>query len=124
MPEPPRRGSSLADPALLDAIRRHGRTVVFANEGSEEFRLLRYFNANANVGGPGLRHLILLPDARKIEALEEFLHGTQYRIGFVSREGVLAAEIHVKRFMIRHARLLGLARPDIDALEQMLGSYL
>ena len=81
-------------------------------------------DANANAGGPNLTHLIFLPDARKVEALEEFLHGTQHKIGLIQRDGVPAAEIHVKRFMIRHARLLGLDFNDVAVLRQMLDSYL
>src|SRR2546423_12104441 len=47
--KPLRRGRERASQELLDAIRRKGRTIVFAQEGSEELRLLRYFDANANV---------------------------------------------------------------------------
>lgn len=124
MPGTGTRGATIAPLELLDAIRRKGRSIVFATAGSEESRLLKYFGANANAGGPQATHLILLPDARKVEALEEFLHGTQQKIGFINREGVPAAEVHVKRFMIRHARLLGLNKQDVDALQQMLDSYL
>lgn len=106
---------------LLDAIQRKGRTIVIAREGSEERRLLEWFNANANVGGETLRHIILLPDARKVEAEEEFLHGTQFAMGIVEREGLVFAETHVKRFMIRHARLLGISAKDVDILWRMLG---
>ena len=117
------RGTSPATQELLDAIRRQGRVIAFAREGSEELRLLKYFNANANAGGEASRHLVFLPDVRKVEALEEFLHGTQNRIGLIDREGVLGAEIHVKQFMIRHAQLLGLKSDDVEALRQMLGPY-
>ncbi len=115
------RGIELASAELLEAARRKGRTIVIAKEGSEELRFLRYFGANANAGGERLTHIILLEDPRKIEVLEEFLHGTQMRIGIVDREGVLYAEIHVKRFMLRHRRLLGISEADAQVVRAMLG---
>jgi hypothetical protein len=78
-------------------------------------------SANANAGGPRLTHLILRLDARKVEVLEEFLHGTQYRTGLIERETLVDAEIHVKRFMIRHSKLLGISPEDVCVIEQMLG---
>lgn len=45
--------------------------------------------------------------------LEEFLHGTQHRLGIVEGLGQLGAGAHVKGFMIRHARLLGLVEEDV-----------
>ena len=95
----------------------------FAIAGSEERRLLRWFAANASVSGEDYRDIILQEDARKIEVLEEFLHGTQWRIGLIDRDGILAAEIQVKRFMMRHRWLLGISNEDAAVLEQMLGGY-
>jgi hypothetical protein len=80
--------------------------------------------ANANVGGPTLTHIILWPDARKVEVLEEFLHGTQFRIGLFGRMSTIEVEIHVKRFMLRHATLLGIRPDDQRVLQEMLGRYL
>ena len=51
--------------------------------------------------------------------LEEFLHGTQNRLGLVERLGREGAEFHVKDFMIRHASLLGLGDEDIALLIQL-----
>jgi hypothetical protein len=119
-----------ASEELLDRLRRgnaggkHKRQIVFAESGTEERRYLRAMSANANVGGPSLTHLILLPDARKVEVLEEFLHGTQFRMNFVQREGILKAEIHVKRFMIRHSRLLGISAEDVQIIGLMLKGIL
>src|SRR5438128_6006910 len=78
------RGNELASPALLESIRQHGRMIRFAVEGSEERRLLQACQANASVGGEDYNHLVLQDDARKIEALEEFLHGTQQRLGLLA----------------------------------------
>jgi len=101
----------------------HQRQVVFAEPGTDELRYLETMRANANVGGSSLTHVILRPDARKVEVLEEFLHGTQYRTGLFDRMTVLDAEVHVKRFMIRHSKLLGISAEDVRILEQMLGTF-
>jgi large repetitive protein len=115
------RGKEAANAQLIDLARRKGRTVVFATPGSEELRYLDTMRANANAGGRELTHIILRTDARRIEVLEEFLHGTQHRLGIVQRLGVFEAEVHAKDFMIRHAILLGLAPEDVQVLRDMLG---
>lgn len=120
-----KRGTLLAAPGLLEKMQseRHDRTVVLATEGSDELGLLDWFGANADCNGDGYRHIILREDARLIEAWEEFLHGTQFKVGLLSAlpEARLEAEVHVKRFMIRHARLLGITREDVDVLLALLG---
>lgn len=98
-----------------------GRTISYALPGSEELRYLDYMPANANVGGPKMTDILLRQDPTKVELLEEFLHGTQYRIGVIDRLGVQGAEIHVKEFMLRHLRLLGIPPEDAKILQQMLG---
>ncbi len=117
------RGDQLASSHLLDLVLvpRRGRTIVTATPGSEELRYLNFEGANANVGGPDLRHIVLREDVRLIEVYEEFLHGTQSRCGILERLGRAGAEVHVKEFMIRHRRLLGLSDRDIVALIALLG---
>ncbi len=51
--------------------------------------------------------------------LEEFLHGTQSRLGIVDKLGRDDAETHVKDFMIRHRKLLGLSDEDVEILVQL-----
>jgi hypothetical protein len=122
------RGEDYASATLLEAIQRKHpttqrprRTVVFAVEGSEELRYLDAMQANANVGGADLTHIILRVDARRIEALEEFLHGTQYKCNLIEETlGLAKAEIHVKRYMIRHRRSLGISKRDRAILRAML----
>ncbi|MEW6747376.1 MAG: hypothetical protein AB1486_31985, partial [Planctomycetota bacterium] len=97
-----------ASAALLQAIQRHGRTIDIATPGSEELRYLEAMGAEANVGGPTHLHILLREDPSKAAALEEFLHGTQSRLGIIERLGVQGAEAHVKSFMERHKKLLGL----------------
>ncbi len=117
-------GMRTGEPAsenLLRAVEGKGRTINYALPGSEELRYLDYMRANANVGGPKMTDILLRPDPTKVEVLEEFLHGTQYRLGVIDRLGVEGAEIHVKEFMLRHQSLLGISPEDAKILQQMLG---
>ncbi len=109
-----------ATPELLDAVRSKGRTIKFVQEGSDEARYLDFIGAEANVGGETMSHILLRPNPGKAAVLEEFLHGTQYRLGIVDRLGVNGAETHVKDFMIRHRRLLGLGDGDVNILRQLM----
>jgi hypothetical protein len=109
-------GVEKATPELLDAMRQKGRYVKIATPGSDEMRLLDYFNAEANVGGADKTHILLRPNPSKPAALEEFLHGTQKRLGLIDRLGEQDAEVHVKDFMIRHRELLGLGDEDVAIL--------
>jgi len=95
---------------LLEAIQAHGRTIITAVKGSEAERLLDKFGAEASVSGENHLNVILRPNPSKAAALEEFLHGTQWRLGVMSRlQGdVTAIEQHVADFMARHGSLLGL----------------
>jgi RHS repeat-associated protein len=107
-----------ASPELLEAVGRK-RTVEFARPGSEELRYLDTVGAEANVGGPTLEHILLRENPGKAAVLEEFLHGTQSRLGIVERLGVQGAETHVKDFMIRHQKMLGLSNEDVAILRQL-----
>ncbi|MCZ7647466.1 MAG: hypothetical protein M5U26_19785 [Planctomycetota bacterium] len=115
------RGTENASKNLINAVEGKGRTITYAREGSDELRYLNAMQANANVGGEDLRHILLRMDPKKIEVLEEFLHGTQQRLGLVDRLGVQGAERHVKEFMIRHQKLLGISDADVGVLRKMLG---
>jgi hypothetical protein len=89
-------------------------------EGSEEARYLDFIGAEANVGGESMTHILLRQNPGKAAVLEEFLHGTQYRLGIIERLGTGGAERHVKDFMIRHRKLLGLGDQDVDILRQLM----
>jgi len=93
---------------LLESVQQHGRTITFATLGSEELRYLDYMGAEANVGGPGHLNILLRENPSKEAILEEFLHGTQDRLGIIDRLGENGAEDHVKNFMTRHRKMLGL----------------
>jgi len=110
-----------ASEVLLRAVEGKGRTIGYALPGSEELRYLDYMGANANVGGPKMTDILLRQNPTRVEALEEFLHGTQYRLGIIDELGVQGAETHVKEFMLRHQRQLGISRDDAKILRQLLG---
>ena len=112
------RGSELASQELLDAMGRHGRRIW---QDEEAARYLDYFGAEAS--SANATDITLRPDARKIEALEEFLHGTQRRLG-LEEMGILRMEIHVKDFMIRHQTILGISDYDIAIVKKSLKQYI
>ena len=110
-------GVEKASKKLLDAISKR-RTLVFAKEGSDNAKYLDWIGAEANVGGDYMTHIILRSNPSIAALLEEFLHGTQRRIGLINgTNDINFAEWHVKDFMIRHQRLLGLGNEDISILK-------
>lgn len=110
------------NPELLDAMRTKGRIVDIAQPGSKQAKALQATSAEASytytIEG---EHIITLPpDAPKIAALEEYLHGTQKKLGILDLiEHPTMAEFEVKDFMIRHSRMLGLDENDIKVLEAL-----
>jgi len=115
------RTTESASDDLLRSVQSKGRTIDYALPGSDELRYLDYMKANANVGGENMTNIILRQNPTKVEVLEEFLHGTQFRRGVIDRLGVQGAEVHVKDFMLRHQRLLGITDQDAAILRQMIG---
>lgn len=111
-------GVEPATPELLEAIGKK-RTMQIAQPGSEEIRYLDHIGAEANVGGPDMDDILLRPNPSKAAALEEFLHGTQQRVGLIDRLGMAGAETHVKDFMIRHQKMLGLGVEDVSRLQKL-----
>lgn len=55
----------------------------------------------------------------KIAVLEEFLHGTQTKLSSLQDLDKIILELHVKDFMIRHRKLLGLSDADVQMLEAL-----
>ena len=88
-----------------------------AQPGSEELRYLDYMGAEANVGGPGMTDILVRENPGKVAVLEEFLHGTLWRLGIIDRLGPAGAEAHVKSFMLRHRSVLGLGDEDVAVLQ-------
>ncbi|MDC8853129.1 hypothetical protein [Shewanella algae] len=112
-------GVEPASPELISAISKK-RDVVIAKPGSEELRMLDYFGAEASVSGVNNTHILFRENPSKAAMIEEFLHGTQSRLGITDRlgtSGLGSAETHVKDFMINHQKMLGLGDEDIQILK-------
>ena len=69
--------------------------------------------------GEDMASIILRENPSKAAILEEFLHGTQYKLGIIDDLGRYNAEAHVKDFMIRHQKMLGLSDKDIEILKRL-----
>ena len=83
-----------------------------------------YFGAEALVNttenGISNDSIVLRQNPSKVVISEEFLHGTQARLGVIDRlgrAGMGSAETHVKNFMIRHQTMLGLSNEDVTILK-------
>jgi RHS repeat-associated protein len=111
-------GVEKASLELLENVSKK-RTVQIAKEGSEDMRYLDYIGAEANVGGANMDHILLRPNPSKAAVLEEFLHGTQWKLGIIQKYGTGYAESHVKDFMIRHQKILGLSDADVQILKTL-----
>lgn len=123
MPEVPEEVSQLelqeASPELLNSMKAKGRTFVIAAEGSEELAYMEKMKVNALVRGEGSTEIWLKERPHKIAALEEFLHGSQAKHGWLTVMPEEIAEVKVKDFMLRHQRLLGLSENDCSVLKVM-----
>jgi len=105
---------------LINSMRAKGRLIDIAEVGSEDYKYLESMGAEASTNTGVPNHILIKADANKSTLLEEFLHGTQNRIGVVDRLGTQGAEVHVKDFMLRHAKILGLNNSaDIKLLQQL-----
>lgn len=118
-------GVERASPELIASVSSK-RSVVIARQGSDELRMLDYFGAEASVNtaenGVLNGSILLRENPSKAAILEEFLHGTQARLGVTDRlgtSGLGSAETHVKDFMIRHESMLGLGKEDVEILKTL-----
>ncbi|MCW3070298.1 MAG: hypothetical protein JWO44_188 [Bacteroidetes bacterium] len=112
-------GIEKASDELIAAVSKK-RRVIIAKKGSEELRMLEYFGAEASVGGEDMASIILRENPSKAAILEEFLHGTQHKLGIIDDLGRYRAEAHVKDFMIRHQTILGLSNKDVKILKRLM----
>lgn len=116
-------GVEPASQKLIDAISQR-RSIAWATEGSDELRMLKYFNAEASVSSDALGRqgmsVILRPNPSKPAVLEEFLHGTQHKLGLPDKFGTEWSEVHVKSFMLRHKSTLGIGAEDANILRTLL----
>ncbi|WP_228444734.1 hypothetical protein [Chryseobacterium shandongense] len=112
-------GVEKASPELIEAISKK-RDVNIAKKGTDDHAYLEWMNAEANVGGENMKHILLKDNPSKAAILEEFLHGTQKDIGIINGSpDIPYAEYHVKDFMVRHKKLLGLIDEDVKILEEL-----
>jgi RHS repeat-associated protein len=110
-------GVERATPELVEAVGKK-RVISWATAGSDELKFLEMRNAEGASFGP--EDIILRPNPSKAAVLEEFLHGTQQKLGIIERLGTTglgSAETHVKDFMIRHSKMLGLGAEDVRRLQ-------
>lgn len=104
---------------LLKAINDKGIPIRFATS-KQELGHLSSVNASAVYRILEDGHEIVLPaNPRKIQAIEEFLHSTQRKIGLLDDPEVprQIAEVHVKDFMLRHSKMLGLTDNDVQVMQ-------
>lgn len=116
-------GVEPASPQLIKSVSER-RSIAWATEGSDELRMLEYFNAEASVSSDAMGRqgmsIILKPNPSKPAVLEEFLHGTQHKIGLPDQFGTEWSEVHVKSFMLRHKDMLGIGEKDADILKVLV----
>ena len=112
---PRTRGSEIASQALLSKLTARGFGV---DQSAETQKYLDYRGANAATFLE--MDLLLRPDARKIEVLEEYLHNVQRQIGLTDKLTIQELERHVKEFMLSHRKLLGISGDDAEWLRDWL----
>ena len=109
------RAIQLADQDLVGKLQSRGFTI---DQSAEIQRYLDYRKANAATFLEN--DLLLRPDARKIEVVEEYLHNVQRQIGLTEKMTPWQMEIHVKEFMLRHKKMLGISDADAQWLRNWL----
>lgn len=110
-------GVEKASAELLEAVGQR-RAITFAEEGSDALRFLDMRGAEAAAFGEA--DILLRTNPSRAAVLEEFLHGTQQRLGIIDRLGREGAERHVKEFMIRNRNMLGLGDEDVKLLQELM----
>ncbi|MDR2091719.1 MAG: hypothetical protein LBP58_00120, partial [Azoarcus sp.] len=113
------KGVEPASQELIDAVAKK-RFITWATEGSDAKRFLDLRGAEA--AAFGTEDIILRHNPSKAAVLEEFLHGSQQKLGIVDRlgtSGAGSAETHVKDFMIRHQNILGISQEDATILQTL-----
>ena len=112
------RAPTFVNQSLLDSLKRRGYDV------QQSADVQKYLNLRgANAATFLQKDILLKMDPRKVEVLEEFLHNVQHRKGLTSKMNPVQLEIHVKDFMIRHKKMLGLSPGDVKWLEKSLEEY-
>jgi hypothetical protein len=118
-------GVEPATPELVQKVMQR-RRVITALPGTDDLAYLDnpLIMAEASCNDEDYQHIILRENPSKTALLEEFLHGTQHKLGIIDKLGRGGAEYHVKDFMIRHQKLLGLGAEDVEILQKLMESGL
>lgn len=125
MPEIPEHLKNLEFPpmtqGLVQSMEGKGRTIIIGEPGSRVWSDLETVGANAKVIYPWCDEIMVKSNAPRVALLEEFLHGTQQKIGLLDIPEMPRhlPEIHVKDFMLRHSKMLGLTENEITLLEEL-----
>lgn len=109
------RATQLADATLLRKLEQRRFTI---DQSADVLRYLDFRKANAATFLE--KDLLLRPDVRKVEVLEEYLHNVQKDIGLLNKMRPWQMEIHVKEFMLRHQKMLGISEADAKWLKNWL----
>lgn len=117
VPEHLRKALQPCSDELLESIGKKDLLVVVAKEGSDDMKSLILAGAE---GSYAADVILLRPGAPKIAALEEYLHALQDRFPRLSEMSIADREVHVKEFMLRNQRRLGLDENDVKALKILL----
>jgi hypothetical protein len=116
------------EPASVELIQKvmQRRRVIIARPGSDDLANLDSpcVMAEASCNDHDYQHIIIRENPSKAALLEEFLHGTQQRLGIIDKLGRGGAEYHVKDFMIHHKKLLGLGAEDVEILKILMDAGL
>lgn len=119
-------GATDVNPTLIPNLRKRGWTVEIVEPGHPQYAgMVQDLTAGWWVGKFHMR-LLQKPgeNIKQVTVLEEFLHGTQDKIPlFDTKHPYPRYEIHVKDFMIRHRRRLGLEDRDVSVLEELIQMY-
>ena len=105
-------GATPASDELISSVGK--KRTIKLNDCEEEL--------SSYVGGKMDQTIYLGKNPLKAEVLEEFLHGTQKNLGLSFDN--LASEVHVKEFMMRHRKILGLNEADVRVVSETLRRYL
>jgi RHS repeat-associated protein len=119
-----REGTEITESASKELIEKVSskRIVTIAKEGTEDLKYLEAVGAEASTDG---LNILLRENASRLAVFEEFLHGTQQKIGLELGETYSRSylEWHVRDFMIRHSKLLGLSLNEIQLLKKEILTY-
>jgi RHS repeat-associated protein len=107
-----------ANPSLIPKLKAKG---WFIDQGATAQRHLDEIGALGRHLGD--QRMMLPQNPKQLAVLEEFVHGTQAKIPKLDSVTGYAREIHVKDFMIRHRKLLGLTEEEVGILTRQRNSY-